>query len=131
MSCTAISSSSSAVNRAYGWNLVFLDSDDSEFAGVYQQDAFLVFADIFRELRLCFDFAGPGSLSLWGAVGDVTTAPVHEDDLHAREMPADPTVERTLLRLAIHARQQCGIPSSPLLDDHLQGENSRSIPRRA
>ncbi|KAK3360743.1 hypothetical protein B0T25DRAFT_133143 [Lasiosphaeria hispida] len=133
-SCSATGSNTSAANRVFSWNVVFLDSDDSEFAGVYQQDGFLTFADVFRELRLCFDFPGRGSLSIWPDDDndtDLLPSPVHEDSVAdvalAHEVPTDASGARIQLRLALHARQDCAVPTSPALEHHLQSQCARRV----
>jgi len=132
-SCSATGSNASAANRVYAWNVVFLDSDDAEFAGVYQQDGFLTFADVFRELRLCFDFPGPGTLSIWSNDGDNFDGivPVHEDDVEGNTLfiPTDASGARTPLRLALHVRQDCAVPlsSTSPLEDHLRGQCARKV----
>ncbi|KAK1749713.1 hypothetical protein QBC47DRAFT_418767 [Echria macrotheca] len=136
-SCSATGSNTSAANRAFGWNVVFLDSEDAEFAGVYQQDAFLTFADVFRELRLCFDFPGRGSLSIWSDDdGDVNHSPlpVHEDEdadgAVAHAVPADASGARMQLHVALHARQECAAPTSAALEHHLRSHCARRVQPR-
>lgn len=126
-SCSATNSNTPAANRVFSWNVVFLDADDSDFAGLYQQDGLLTFVDAFRELRLCFDFPGRGSLSIWqDSDGDPTLLPLHEDDprdgLVGRDIPVNASDARIQLRLALHTRQDCTVPTSPMLEHHLQGE---------
>lgn len=100
-------------SRVSAWNVEFLDYNLNVFAGVFQHEAFVTYANVFDELVLAFDFKGrsidKADLSLWRY--DPNPASVeccHWGDRDDEALPA-PTEDgdRFQFVVAHHKRQEC------------------------